>query len=547
MTVTRAPSASAGVQQRKRPVITTLLPTSVIVALLWFSLPTAARIIIRRSIAKRLVQLATFIGGPDFSTAPKIDPKVAVKPPSSLNRGNRSLPPVSASPASKPQAAAASDARQAPSQAPTRTPPPKAPAASSQAPPSVDEEFDEEDCYDPDLTTASTASSRTAAAPTPESAPALAPNAASDVGPYIAAKHKPHRHTAAGDRALRLLLDLEPLEENGWEPMGEKGGVRIHTRPVDGGGGIPIVRGDGWIEGEFTVQEAFSVIRSSNCRKIWDPRYDTGESIEHFNTDEALSYSIQKGTFPVAPRDLVTALFCKREPVDRGGRLYYYLTSVVDPTAPSEGKARVRAEVAVSGWILRPTEGKGLETSYIVQVDPKGTIPSALVKLVQTQTPLCIAEVSRYLNRAGPIPFLVRDVPTLGPGPDVVLMQEEHDAQAQKYDLELTIRTSPPSPDGRRGLFAIALPRAGYAFGADVGVSVVPAGGAEVRARLVMGEAVSGRVVVPEVLRGVVGSATGWVVELWVEGEGEEVELEVRVEPGRHGVVVNGEPVELRN
>ncbi|KAJ3199193.1 hypothetical protein HDU67_003050, partial [Dinochytrium kinnereticum] len=281
-----------------------------------------------------------------------------------------------------------------------------------------------------------------------------------------------------------------------------------------------------------------------------DPRYDTGESIEHFNVDEALSYSVQKGTFPVAARDLVTAWFCKREPVERGGRLIYYLTSVVDPTAPSEGRGRVRADVAVAGWVLRPIPGKGLETSYIVQVDPKGTIPSALVKLVQVQTPLCISEVSRYLARSGHIPFIIRDVDTLGPGPDVVIMQEDHDDRTAKYELDVTIRTSPPSQDGRRGVLAIALPKASYGFGADISVTVAPAGSAEVRARLAMGDGVAGSsngfVVVPRLLKGIVSIATAAVAEIWIDGDGEEVELEIRIEPGRHGVVLNGEPVEPR-
>ncbi|KAI8850706.1 hypothetical protein BC829DRAFT_388686 [Chytridium lagenaria] len=434
-------------------------------------IPTAI-LIIRKSLAMRLVQLAALVGGPEFrsGSSPAVQ-KALAKLPESLTR---STPPSLA-----PQNAYRN----------VVTPPRKAKSVSD-TPRQVSPQR-RRDYYDADLT-ASILSASTAHVEQPSKSDSPPPL---EAGPVLVAKHRPHRHTQAGDRALKLLLDLEPLD--GWDFQQEKNGVKIHTRPVEGVS-IPIVRGDGLIEGDWTTQEVFSVIRSSNCRKSWDPRYDMGETIEHFNFDEALSYSVQKGTFPVAARDLVTALFSKRETVEKGGRMFYYVTSVLDPTAPSEGRGRVRAEVAVAGWILRPVPGKGLEASYIVQVDPKGSIPSGLIKYSSCRTltskPLCIAEVSRYLSRS-----------------------EETDDRAAKYELDVTIRTSPPSSDGRRGVFAIALPKVSFTL---------------VRSRLAMGD-------------GVAGSANGNVV-IWIDGDGEEVELEVRIEPARHGVVLNGEPVEAK-
>ncbi|KAI9349850.1 hypothetical protein DFJ73DRAFT_932611 [Zopfochytrium polystomum] len=394
------------------------------------------------------------------------------------------------------------------------------------------------------------------------------------------APHRPHRHSGAIERSLAYLRLLEPLQvgektiaeavaaaESGtevgrWVPQGPpKAGVTIHLmEPLPGTAAspaLPPVRGDGVIEGAFTLQEAYSVIRSSNCRRTLrhqtpfffiegDTRYDHGESIEHFNIDEALAYSVQKGTFPVAPRDLVTAVFNRRG----DGTLRYVVTSVVDPTAPSEGRGRVRGNLAIAAWILRERAGAGggIDATYIVDIDPRGNIPTSLVKLVQTQSPLCIAEVSRYLNSRGPIPFIVRPYshrPPLTPetpGPDVVLMSEEYDDRTDRYEVDMTVRAAPPSRDGRRGVLAVALPRRGFSDGADVSVAVAPAGVADVRARLLRAPEDAD---VGLALRGVVGKATAWVLECWLDGgEGEEVEVEIRVERGRHGVVVNGEPVE---
>jgi hypothetical protein len=77
--------------------------------------------------------------------------------------------------------------------------------------------------------------------------------------------HRPHRHSVSVEQALHYLASLEPLDK--WEFQQEKNGVKICTLPIEGGG-LPLVRGDGMIEGNFTLQEVHSVIRSSNCRKM---------------------------------------------------------------------------------------------------------------------------------------------------------------------------------------------------------------------------------------------------------------------------------------
>ncbi|KAI9591517.1 hypothetical protein BDF19DRAFT_426193 [Syncephalis fuscata] len=50
--------------------------------------------------------------------------------------------------------------------------------------------------------------------------------------------------------------------------------------------------------------------------------------------------------------------------------------------------------------------------TYITQFDPRGSIPSSLVKAVQTQTPMCVAKVADYLTKYAPPPSISRT--TLG-------------------------------------------------------------------------------------------------------------------------------------
>jgi hypothetical protein len=62
-----------------------------------------------------------------------------------------------------------------------------------------------------------------------------------------------------------------------------------------------------------------------------------------------------------------------------------------------------------------------------------------IVKMVQTQTPLCIKEVEKYLIELGPLPFIVRseqETLEIGPGKDIILHQEAYDPDTATYTVE---------------------------------------------------------------------------------------------------------------
>jgi hypothetical protein len=54
----------------------------------------------------------------------------------------------------------------------------------------------------------------------------------------------------------------------------------------------------------------------------------------------------------------------------------------------------------IGAWVLEKTM-KCIRISYIVSVDIKGSLPSALIKMVQVQTPLCIKRVKDYIQENG--------------------------------------------------------------------------------------------------------------------------------------------------
>lgn len=84
-------------------------------------------------------------------------------------------------------------------------------------------------------------------------------------------------------------------------------------------------------------------------------------------------------------------------------KTYLVATSTSAQDSKFASLQHVRATLHLAGWMLSPNPENNSEifVTYIVHIDPSGSIPSRLLKLVSTQTPLCIAGVYDYLNTHG--------------------------------------------------------------------------------------------------------------------------------------------------
>ncbi|KAJ3184234.1 hypothetical protein HDU87_005081 [Geranomyces variabilis] len=335
------------------------------------------------------------------------------------------------------------------------------------------------------------------------------------------ASTNPHHDSAA--LSLRLLRGLES-KESGWAFHSESSGVTISQKLVTGAP-MPMVRGDAILRGPHgaTAQQILSVVKSSSARKVWDGRFEDGNALVNYNLDESLVMSQQKGTFPVSGRDFVTANMTH---YDEDGTIYFTATSVVDRSAPVDTK-RVRAHLTVAGWIIKPVP-EGVAVTYIVQVDIKGSVPSSIIKVIQTQTPLCIAEVFKFLRQKHYVPFVIRNIPGVDPGRSLPLRSEQFDQKDGSYAIEYK-RT------GTRGrAVVLALPRPAYGPGAQV--TVTPRDAVVVtRDREEMFEKVDG----------VASRADSVLLEVTVaDSASGDVDVALSVKPAKSGWTINGRLLE---
>lgn len=122
-----------------------------------------------------------------------------------------------------------------------------------------------------------------------------------------------------------------------------------------------------------------------------------------YSKHETLFWGKVKTPWPISPRDM-SATSLKGFSQDE---CYYVMTSVEDQAVPLVSGC-VRSHLYISGWKIHKTEA-GIALTYITQVDLAGSIPTAFVKSVQQQVPLCAGLVVKYAQDYGFPPTVTVD------------------------------------------------------------------------------------------------------------------------------------------
>ncbi|TPX43240.1 hypothetical protein SeMB42_g04261 [Synchytrium endobioticum] len=200
-------------------------------------------------------------------------------------------------------------------------------------------------------------------------------------------------------KARALLATVAAAD--GWKMHSSSKGVKVETLAVEGDP-LPATRGSGIVDAG--VEEFIRCVRSAGARKIWDPRFEDGHLVRHLGGNNNTLFSRIPGIMKVvAPRFIY------------GVQQRYYLPStdthvVLITSLPASEKdaplpkGYVAVNVKFAAWYLTPLEtGASPQTQivYYSWVDPCGTIPPALVKLVSTQAGMCVATVRDYLVEFG--------------------------------------------------------------------------------------------------------------------------------------------------
>ncbi|CDS82234.1 uncharacterized protein SPSC_03054 [Sporisorium scitamineum] len=218
----------------------------------------------------------------------------------------------------------------------------------------------------------------------------------------------PAEYASALEKAKAQLAEQnDPAKASEWEDVGEREEVNLYkkTNP-ENAYDVPIVKGVTVVE-NATPAQVLAVIQQPGIRKKWDPRFDNATQLERYGSNQYAFYTWMKSpSYFVWARDIVGV----QENIfsENGDKIQVIQTSVeadqyVDE-AGSYSKSRTRATLQVSAWDLTK-QGNNTKLEYIVKIHLNGSLPTSVVSMVATETPMCVGRVRDVYYSVGHLPY----------------------------------------------------------------------------------------------------------------------------------------------
>lgn len=205
------------------------------------------------------------------------------------------------------------------------------------------------------------------------------------------------------DAALAYFR-AEKDNSEGWQDIDTKDGIIMEKKYIQGdNSAIPVVRGRGIVK-SLSATALLSAILQPSARHLWDSRFKSGGLLERYARRTYKFYTVQHGVgIFVSERDLVgvqSTIFTEDENPSAG---YEVIQTSVE--GDPENSGRVRATLTCGGWSVVP-RGDDLEITYVVKINPNGSIPSAIVGKIVQDIPLAIVNISNFIRDKGVPPYI---------------------------------------------------------------------------------------------------------------------------------------------
>ncbi|GJN92620.1 hypothetical protein Rhopal_005655-T1 [Rhodotorula paludigena] len=208
-----------------------------------------------------------------------------------------------------------------------------------------------------------------------------------------------------------------------WRVAKDQDGTRVWMRDREGekqGEGLPVVKGEGEIEG-VTTEQVLGTLMSESARRIWDPRIDSVQLVQLDNGfDQGVYLEANKGIFPtIKPFHHVVGTGVEREDAaDSHGPLLVVSRSAKHE-ADSAPEDSTLAQCDFSGFSLAPAGPHSVHVTRLAQLalGSSARLNAATYKVLTTELALAPRRVGEFIDAYGFAPHFLR----WGPGPAELL------------------------------------------------------------------------------------------------------------------------------
>lgn len=171
-----------------------------------------------------------------------------------------------------------------------------------------------------------------------------------------------------------------------WESLGNKNNVAGFQKSI--GESVNVIKAVGIIN--FRPEEVASFIMDNSYK--WDETLEESKVLHQLRDDLLVMYERYKCPWPVSNRDFVYGL----KVVSRDDGVFILVKSIDVPSPVIKGV--VRGEIIISGYLLKRSENGNTECTYLVCIDPKGSIPKMIVRQINKDQVSNISAIRDFMT-----------------------------------------------------------------------------------------------------------------------------------------------------
>jgi len=146
------------------------------------------------------------------------------------------------------------------------------------------------------------------------------------------------------------------------------------------------------------IDDFYDMLQDFRHTAVYDSAWLNGRRIEKRVTENGVAFDVLhfqfKAPFPVTNRD-----FCLFGVVKKfEDNSFVQVSDSIQHAAVPEEHGFVRGVLRSSGYLARPGENGTTKVFYIVQIDPMGKIPKAIINMTANDRPLSLKAIRSYME-----------------------------------------------------------------------------------------------------------------------------------------------------
>jgi hypothetical protein len=189
------------------------------------------------------------------------------------------------------------------------------------------------------------------------------------------------------ERQAQTVIDSLDVNSPGWDVLMDKNGLLAKKKPS-----ANTIHIKAEIDVPYCLYDVFALLSDKRRQLEVDPSREVNDRLQDISMHSWVDYIQAKGIWPSSPREFI--VFFNWRLLSTGQVLIVAFSDARYEELRAVENGHVRGETLVSGFLLSPL-ASGTKLQYLLQTNPNGSIPSAVLSFASSGQAMLLANIKK--------------------------------------------------------------------------------------------------------------------------------------------------------